>query len=70
MWLRGAIDGSQIYNVSYVPQARFGIAFCEASGPCLNAIKHCQEVSTIHCATANPVEVVVVETGKGEEPPS
>ncbi len=90
-----------------IPQAKFGIAFTEASGPCLirhegnepalvdacvmnlerigaghvfliimkggfpinvlNAIKNCQEVCGIYCATANPVEVVVAETelGKG-----
>ncbi len=91
--------------VTTVPGARFGIAFCEASGPCLirtagndealreaatrnaqtvaaghtfvivlanaypinilNAVKQCQEVCTIHCATANPVEVVVAVTGLG-----
>jgi len=88
-----------------VPQARFGIAFTEASGPCLirkegndsdlidvcvknlreigaghvfcillkdafpinilNAIKACPEVCNIYCATANPLEVVVAETGQG-----
>lgn len=82
-----------------VPQAKFGIAFSEASGPCLirwdgnekdlidfaienlknlscghtfciliqecypinilNAIKNCQEVCTIFCATANPVKAIV-----------
>jgi len=87
------------------PQVKFGIAFCEASGPCLvrvsgndetlqdvatknaqaiaaghsfvillkeaypinflNAIKQCPEVCTIHCATANPVEVIVAETDQG-----
>lgn len=87
------------------PQVKFGIAFCEASGPCLirvagndpqlqaaatqnanaiaaghsfvilmqeafpitvlNAIKQCQEVCTIYCATANPVEVIVAETDQG-----
>lgn len=31
----------------------------------LNAIKQCQEVCTIHCATANPVEVIVAETAQG-----
>ncbi len=31
----------------------------------LNAIKHCQEVVNIFCATANPVEVVVAETEQG-----
>ena len=88
-----------------IPQAKFGIAFTEASGPCLirkegnesslvdaciknlekigaghvfmiimkdafpinvlNAIKNCQEVCSIYCATANPVEVVVAETELG-----
>lgn len=87
------------------PALRFGIAFLEASGPCLvrcagndqglvelakrnalalgtghtfvifmengypinvlNAIKQVQEVCTIYCATANPVEVIVAETEQG-----
>jgi len=91
--------------VTTVPQAKFGIAFAEASGPCLirkegnsselidvcvknlerigaghvfcvvlkdafpvnilNAIKDCPEVCSIYCATANPVEVIVAETGQG-----
>jgi adenosine/AMP kinase len=91
--------------VNSVPQSKFGIAFCEASGPCLirrsgndetleaaavrnasaigaghtfvlvlqeaypinvlNAIKNCPEVCSVFCATANPVEVVVVESGTG-----
>jgi len=91
--------------VGGVPGAKFGIAFCEASGKCLirsegndadmvkaaqqnaskiaaghtfivvlkdafpinvlNAIKMCQEVCTIYCATANPVEVVIAETPQG-----
>lgn len=89
--------------VNSVPQAKFGLAFNEASDPCLiraegndgslqevairnaqaigaghtfvimikdaypinilNAIKHCPEVCNIYCATANPVEVIVIETG-------
>ncbi len=84
---------------------KFGVAFCEASGPCLirvsgndeglqavavknaqalaaghtftillrdafpinflNAIKQCQEVCSIFCATANPVEVIVAESDLG-----
>ena len=28
----------------------------------LNAIKMCQEVCTIHCATANPVQAIMAET--------
>ena len=88
-----------------VPSAKFGIAFSEASGPCLirtegndealkksaveitgkidcghafsivmkdafpinvlNGIKMCPEVSCIYCATANPVEVIVIETDQG-----
>jgi adenosine/AMP kinase len=91
--------------VTASPQIRFGVAFCEASGPCLirvvgndpdleavatqnaaavaaghsfhivmrdafplnvlNALKQCQEVCTIFCATANPVQVVVAETEQG-----
>ena len=88
-----------------VPQAKFGIAFTEASGPCLirkegndlaliescvrnlenigaghvfmiilrdafpinilNAVKNCQEVCGIYCATANPLEVIVAGTELG-----
>lgn len=91
--------------VTTVPQARFGVAFSEASGPCLirtegndeelirgcvknlqdigaghvfcillknaypinilNAIKNCPEVCRIYCATANPLQVVVVSTEQG-----
>lgn len=91
--------------VGTVPSVKFGIAFCEASGPCLirvtgndetlqqvatknaqaiaaghgfvillrdafpinflNAIKQCQEVCKIHCATANPVQVILAETDQG-----
>ncbi len=86
-------------------QVKFGLAFCEASGPCLirvsgndeslqeiaqknavaiaaghsfvilmkdaypinflNAIKQSPEVCNIYCATANPVEVIVVQTEQG-----
>ena len=91
--------------VGSAPQVKFGVAFCEASGPCLirvsgnedglkalavknaqaigaghsfvimmreafpinflNAIKQCPEVCSIHCATANPVEVILAETEQG-----
>jgi len=91
--------------VGSVPKARFGIAFNEASGPCLvradgnderlkscatenarnigaghcfvvvledcypinvlNAIKNLQEVCSIYCATANPVDVIVAENEMG-----
>lgn len=91
--------------VTTVPGAKFGIAFAEASGPCLirhegndplmvgaainacgrvgaghtffimvsnaypinflNGLKGIQEVCCIHCATSNPVEVVVCQTGSG-----
>ncbi len=87
------------------PQVQFGLAFSEASGPCLirvegndetlkraaaenamslgaghtfvvllkeafpinvlNAIKGCPEVCRVFCATANPLEVVVIETEQG-----
>ncbi len=91
--------------VNSVPGIKFGVAFCEASGPCLvraegndmelkdvaarnaftiaaghtfvivlkdafpvnvlNAIKHCPEICSIFCATANPVEVIIAETELG-----
>jgi adenosine/AMP kinase len=31
----------------------------------LNAIKACQEVCSVFCASANPVEVIVAETAQG-----
>lgn len=91
--------------INAVPGVKFGLAFCEASGPCLvrvegnddflrksaiqnarnigaghtfvilmkeafpvnvlNAIKTCQEVCSVLCATANPVQVIVAETEQG-----
>lgn len=91
--------------VQTVPQMKFGIAFCESSGPALvrwsgndselmdlaknnalalscghcfiifmsngfpinilNIIKTVPEVCAIYCATANPAEVVVADTGSG-----
>ena len=91
--------------VSTNPSMKFGLAFCEASGPALvrftgndqtlidlakknamllscghsfilfltggfpinilNAIKNLSEVCTIFCATANPLEVIVAESGQG-----
>jgi len=87
------------------PGARFGLAFCEASGPCLirregndpelvaiavahaqavgaghafflvlrgtfpisvlPAIKQCQEVCRVFCATANPLQVLVAANAQG-----
>ncbi len=91
--------------VTAVPRIKFGLAFCESSGPALvrfsgtdpellelakqnafhlaaghsfiiflrdafpvnvlSAVKNVPEVCQIFCATANPVEVVVVETEQG-----
>jgi adenosine/AMP kinase len=31
----------------------------------LNAVKQCQEVCGIYCASANPIEVLVAVTGQG-----
>lgn len=89
-----------------VPDARFAVALCEASGPCLvrsegndeglkkaaienalaigaghlfviilkgafpinilNQVKACPEVACIYCATANPLQVLVVKTDQGK----
>lgn len=91
--------------VCTVPDAKFGVAFCEASMECLvrysgtdeglielarknafelsaghsfiifmkdmfpinilNTIQNVPEVARIHCATANPVEVILAETEQG-----
>jgi len=91
--------------VTSVPGIKYGLAFCEASGPALirtsgndddlvrqaiacaervgaghsffliikgsypinilNQIKSCQEVARIFAATANPLQVLVGETGQG-----
>lgn len=91
--------------VSNSPTIKFGIAFCESSGPALirfdgndeemsklaveyaqrlsaghvfvitlkdaypinvmNRVKHVDEVATVFCATANPIQVVIAETGQG-----
>lgn len=103
-FIKSAEDLYEILACS-LPKARFGVAFCEASGPCLirvegndqamkdaacsiaqkvgcghffsivlqdafpvhvlNGIKACAEVCSVFCATANPVEVIVAETGQG-----
>ncbi len=91
--------------VSAVPGVEFGLAFCEASGPCLirtegnaadlvadatacaravgaghtfylvlrkafpinllNAVKACQEVCRVFCATSNPLQVLVARSEQG-----
>jgi hypothetical protein len=91
--------------VNAVPNIKFGIGFCESSGPCLvriegndeelsqvaarkafeiacghsfiiflknaypinvlDKIKNVPEVCTIYAATANPLEIVIVETAQG-----
>ena len=91
--------------VNAVPNIRFGVGFCESSGPCLvrhegndrelrqmaaekafeiacghsfiiflknaypinvlDKIKKVSEVCTIYVATANPLEIIIVETKQG-----
>ena len=91
--------------INSVPNIKFGISFCESSGPCLvrsegndeelktlasrqafelacghcfiillknaypinvlDKIKQVPEVCSIHAATSNPLEVIVVETEQG-----
>lgn len=99
------VEDLQEALVGAVPGIKFGLAFCEASGPSLvraagtapelvelakknalalaaghlflillgnafpvnvlNAVKTVPEVCQIYCATANPVEVILVETEQG-----
>jgi adenosine/AMP kinase len=89
-----------------VPEAKFAVSLCEASGPCLvrtegndedlkkaaienalaigaghlfviilkgafpinvlNQVKACPEVASIFCATANPLQVLLVKTDQGK----
>ncbi len=103
-FIKTAEDIAEIV-VTTVPGATFGLAFCEASGPCLvrtegnaddlvevatanaravaaghvfvlvlrgaypinvlPAIKQCQEVCRVFCATANPVQMLVATTLQG-----
>ena len=91
--------------IASVPGIEYGLAFCEASGPCLirtegnneklvsdaagcaqavgaghsfflviknafpinvlNQIKSCHEVLSVFAATANPLQIVIAETGQG-----
>ncbi len=91
--------------ISSSPSIKFGVAFCESSGPALirydgndkelqdiavnfakeisaghifvitlrdtfpinilNRVKMVEEVASIFCATANPVEVIIAETQQG-----
>ncbi len=91
--------------VNSVPNIKFGLGFCESSGPCLvrcegnddelrrlaaekafeiacghsfiiylknayplnvlDKIKKVPEVCTVYAATANPLEVLIAETGQG-----
>ena len=103
-FIKTAEDIAEIVATT-VSGAKFGLAFCEASGPrlvrtegndaelvavatqqalavaaghvfflvlrgaypinVLPAIKHCQEVCRVFCATANPVQVLVATTEQG-----
>jgi adenosine/AMP kinase len=66
-----------------VPNIKFGIAFCEASGQCLvghslviliknafpinvlSMLRAVPEIVNIYCATANPIEILYIETDQG-----
>jgi adenosine/AMP kinase len=103
-FIKSVEDISEI-TVSSVPGIEYGLAFCEASGPCLirregnndeliesavscagavgaghsfyliirnafpinvlNALKSCQEVAGIYCATANPLQILTAESKQG-----
>jgi adenosine/AMP kinase len=54
-------------NAMAIGAGHFFILFLRNCYPInvLNAIKNIQEVCSIYCATANPVEVIVAEYGRG-----
>jgi adenosine/AMP kinase len=104
-FIKTAEDIAEIMATT-APAAKYGLAFCEASGPCLvrtegndtalvadavrcalavgaghtfylvlknvfpiavlNALKSCQEVCRIFCATGNPLQVLVASTDLGK----
>jgi hypothetical protein len=62
-WLKGVAAD----NVKNVACGHFFCIVMSGAFPInvLNAVKNCQEVANIFCATANPLEVVVAETAQG-----
>jgi adenosine/AMP kinase len=68
------IDGNDDELVERAQQAAFDVGcghsffiFLKEGFPInvVNAVKHVQEVVTIYCATANPLQVIVAETEQG-----
>jgi len=99
------VEDIQEALVQTIPNIKFGLAFCEASGPCLirfagtddelidlakknasqigaghsfiiflrdafpinimNSLRNVPEICRIFCATANPTEVLIVQTDLG-----
>ncbi len=61
------LQAAAVQNATEIAAGHSFILFLKEAYPinCLNAIKQCPEVCTIYCATANPVEVIVVETTQG-----
>jgi len=56
-----------VQNAQAVGAGHFFVVVLKDAYPInvLNAIKQCQEVCTIYCASANPIEVIVAVTGQG-----
>ena len=66
----GTDDALKAAAVAIVKDVACGHFFCIMMSGCfpinvLNAVKACPEVANVFCATANPVEVIVAQTGQG-----
>jgi len=54
-------------NVRRIGAGHAFVVFLRGAFPInvLNAVKQCAEVCTVHCATANPTEILVAQTAAG-----
>ncbi len=62
-----ALRQSAIQNAQAVAAGHFFVVVIRDAFPInvLNAVKQCQEVCNLYCASANPVEVIVAVTQQG-----
>ncbi len=61
------LRGAAVANMQKISAGHTFIIIMRKAFPInvLNAIKSCEEVCSIYCATANPVEVIIAQTKQG-----